>query len=106
MTSGVNMSSRILLAIIPPSSSCRRAMGPTAGPQAKARLSVHAVKAEGAAGHHAVLRRRRQADELLPDHVGRAREEPVRVWVVGRPHDLVGADIIGQYPQAALDRLE
>ncbi len=44
--------------------------------------------------------------ELLPDHVGRAGKEPVGVRVVGRPHDLVGADIIGQHMEAALDRLE
>src|SRR6202040_1592424 len=81
-------------------------MGPTTGAHGAAQLSVHAVKAEGAAGHHAVLRRRRQADELLPDHVGRAWEEAVGVRIVGRPQDLIGTNVVGKHPEAALDRLE
>ena len=47
-----------------------------------------------------------QPFELLLEHVGCAGEEPVRMRVIGRPHDLVGPDIVRQHLQAALDRLE
>jgi len=44
--------------------------------------------------------------EALHDHFWRAREEAVRMGVVGRPQDLVRSDIVGQHLEAALDRLE
>src|SRR6202140_5023725 len=68
--------------------------------------SVQTVEPHRAAGQDAMLGFGRGADEIFPDHVGGAGEEAVAMRVVGRPHDLVRADIVGQYPQAALDRLE
>src|SRR5690349_17902536 len=71
-----------------------------------ATASVHPVKREGAAGQNAALGRRRRALQPLAHHVGRPREEAVLMRVVGRPHDLVGADIVGQHGDRTLDRLE
>src|SRR2546427_2660872 len=65
-----------------------------------------AVEAEGAAGEHLVLRLGGQPPEPLAEHLRRAREEAVRVRIVGGPHDLVRPDIVGQHRDAALDRLE
>src|SRR5215471_20842288 len=48
----------------------------------------------------------RQPCHAVHDHLRSAREEPIRVWVVGRPQDLVRSDIVGQRLDAALDRLE
>src|SRR6266851_3138675 len=92
--------------ILPPHYVFSARHGPQTGARNDAPPSVQAVKAERPAGHHAVLRRRRQADKLLPDHVGRAREEAIWVRIVGCPQDLIGTDIVGQHPEAALDRLE
>src|SRR6516225_2033620 len=39
-------------------------------------------------------------------HVWGAREKAVGMRVVGRPHNLVRADEVGQHPEAGLDRLE
>src|SRR5580700_5521255 len=69
-------------------------------------VSVEAVKAHCAAGEDAAVGLGRGALQALAHHVGRAREEAVAVRVVGRPHDLVGADIVGEHLEAALDRLE
>src|SRR5215469_18718204 len=44
--------------------------------------------------------------KLFLDHVRRTGKEPVAVRVVGRPQDLVRADIVGEMREAALDRLE
>src|SRR2546426_11424202 len=68
--------------------------------------SAHAVEAERAAGEHLVLRLGRQRPEPLAEHLRRAREEAVRVRIVGGPHDLVRPDIVGQHRDAAFDRLE
>src|SRR5436309_4509352 len=65
-----------------------------------------AVEAEGAAGEHLVLRLGGQPPEPLAEHLRRAREEAVRVRIVGGPHDLVRPDVVGQHRDAALDRLE
>src|SRR5271169_3641845 len=46
-------------------------------------------------GGHAVL-----------DHLRCAGEEAVAMRIVGRPQDLVRSDILGEHPEAALDRLE
>src|SRR5439155_12976810 len=93
---------------IPPSSSFFLVsdLAPTNGARDNEISSVQAVKPEGAAGHHTVLRRRRQAGELLSNHVGRAREEAVGVRIVRRPQDLIGTNVVGQHPEAALDRFE
>src|SRR5204862_5271698 len=69
-------------------------------------LLIQPVEAHRAAGHDPVLGRGGQPRDLLPDHVRRAGEEAIGVRVVGRPHDLVGADVIGEHLEAALDRLE
>src|SRR5206468_1251759 len=68
--------------------------------------STEAVEAEGAAGEHLVLRLGGQRPEPLAQHLRRAREEAVRVRIIGGPHDLVRPDIVGQHGDAALDRLE
>src|SRR5438552_14440787 len=68
--------------------------------------SVEPVEAHRAAGHDLVLGRVGQPFEPLSDHGGRAGEEAVRVRVVGRPHDLMRPDIVGEHLEAALDRLE
>src|SRR6516162_4457683 len=68
--------------------------------------SVEAVESHGAAGQDAVLSSRRGAFKAFAHHVGRAREEPVRVRIVRRPHDLVGADEVREYSEAGFDRLE
>src|ERR1700682_4611252 len=65
--------------------------------------SVHAVKGQGAARHHATLGRGRCALYALAHHVGRTREETVLMRIIGRPHDLVRADIVGQHGDTALD---
>src|SRR5258705_6426134 len=70
------------------------------------RGSAQAVEAEGAAGEPLVLRLGGQPPEPLAEHLRRAREEAVRVRIVGGPEDLVGADIVGQHRDAAFDRLE
>ena len=44
--------------------------------------------------------------EPVQHHFRRTREEAVRVRIVGRPQDLVRADIVGQHLYAAFDRLE
>src|SRR3989442_13791720 len=68
--------------------------------------STEAVEAERAAGEHLVLRLWGQRFDPLAEHLRRAREEPVRVRIVGGPHDLVRPDIVGQHRDAAFDRLE
>src|SRR5712691_6484987 len=65
-----------------------------------------AVEAEGAAGEHLVLRRGRQRPEPLAEHLGRTREEAVRVGIISGPHDLVRPDVVGQHRDAAFDWLE
>src|SRR2546422_4873982 len=66
--------------------------------------SAKAVEAEGATGEHLVLRLGGQPSEPLAEHLRRAREEAVRVRIVGGPHDLVRPDVVGQHRDAALDR--
>src|SRR5215467_4009233 len=68
--------------------------------------SAQTVEAEGAAGEHLVLRLGRQRPEPVAEHLRRAREEAIRVRIVGGPHDLVRPDVVGQHGDAALDRLE
>src|SRR5882724_6498076 len=69
-----------------------------------ARLA-QSVEPFGAAGQDLTLRLGR---ELRPvgDELRRAREEAVRVRIVGGPQDLVRADVVGEDREAALDRLE
>src|SRR5438445_13618259 len=69
------------------------------------RCSIHAVKAERAAGHDLLPRLRRQWPEPLAHHLRRAREEAVLVRIIGRPHDLVRTDIVGHSGDAVLHRL-
>src|SRR6267143_1333887 len=68
--------------------------------------STEAVEAERAAGEHLVLRLWGQRFDPLAEHLRRAREEPVRVRIVGGPHDLVRPDVVGEHRDAAFDRLE
>src|ERR1700758_543282 len=56
-------------------------------------LSVQTVKANCAAGHDAMFRLRRGSFEAVQHHLRRAREEAVGVRVVGRPQDLMRADV-------------
>src|SRR5207245_2823830 len=42
----------------------------------------------------------------VAEHLRRAREEAVRVRIIGGPHDLVWPDVVGQHRDAAFDRLE
>src|SRR5262249_30947135 len=68
--------------------------------------SVQTEKAHCAARQYLALGFGRGAREAVPDHLRRAREEAVAVRVVGRPQDLVRADIFREHLDAALDRLE
>src|SRR6516162_9080805 len=70
------------------------------------RSSVHAVKSQSAACQHTALGSRRGALQPRANHVGRAGEEPIGMRIICRPHDLLGADKIGQHPEARLHRLE
>src|SRR5277367_953959 len=70
------------------------------------RILVKPVQTHGAAGHDLVLSLGRETFHAIHDHFRGAGEEAVRVRVVGRPQDLVRADVIGQRLDAALDRLE
>src|SRR5579862_273704 len=69
-------------------------------------VSVHAVKAESATGHHLVLRLRRQRPEPVADHLRCTREKPVLMGIIGRPHNLVRANVISEHGNTVLDRLE
>src|SRR3989442_8269839 len=68
--------------------------------------STEAVEAERAAGEHLVLRLGGQRFDPLAEHLRRAREEAVRVRIVGGPHDLVRPDVVGEHRDATFDRLE
>src|SRR6266566_71927 len=68
--------------------------------------SVHAVKAERAAGEHAALGRRRGALQPLAHHVGGAGEEAVGMRLAARPHDLAWAAIIRKPPGRPVDHLQ
>src|SRR5437667_2389011 len=68
--------------------------------------SAQTVEAESAAGEYLVLRLGGQRPEPLAEHLRRAREEAVRVRIIGGPHDLVRPDVVRQHRDAALDRLE
>src|SRR3984893_827334 len=72
----------------------------------EARPSLQGVEPHRTAGQNLVSRRGRQRPEPLADHVRRSREEAVLMRIIGRPHDLVWADIVGQNGDAVLDRLE
>ena len=80
----------------------------TQGRRAAFLASVQPVKCHCAAGHDAVLGGRGDAGgvQLFFDHIGCAGEETVAMRLVGGPQDLVGADVIGEVREAALDRLE
>src|SRR6516164_10529832 len=77
-----------------------------AGLSDQSQPSVKAVEAHCPAGQDAVLSRRRGAFKAVAHHFRRAGEEPVRVWIVGRPHDLVRADEVREYLEAGFERLE
>src|SRR5712664_295799 len=68
--------------------------------------SVEAVELHGAAGHDFALRLRRKPFNPFLHHLWSAREEAVAVGIVGRPQDLVRADILRQRAERAFDRLE
>src|SRR6185436_20306148 len=68
--------------------------------------SMQAVEPHGAAGHDLMLGVGRQALHALAHHVRRPREEAVAMRIVGRPQDLVRPDVVGEYAERALDRLE
>src|SRR5262249_16647421 len=69
-------------------------------------VSVEPVESHRAAGQDALLRLGRGALQALAHHVGGAGKEAVAVRIVGRPHDLVGPDVIGEHVQGAFHRLE
>ena len=77
-----------------------------AGLSDRSQPSVKVVEAHCSAGQDAVLSRRRGAFEAFAHHFWRAGEEPIRVRIVGRPHDLVRADEVREYLEAGFDRLE
>src|SRR6266851_3513938 len=68
--------------------------------------SIYAVEPHRAAGEDLMLGLGRGALQALANHIRRAGEEPIAMRIVGRPQDLVRADIVGEHPEAALDRLE
>src|SRR3984893_5765894 len=68
--------------------------------------SLQGVEPHRAAGQYLVPRLGGQRPDPLADHVRRAREEAVLMRIIGRPHDLVRADIVGQHGNAVLYRLE
>src|ERR1700732_4294619 len=86
----------------PPPRRRRRANGAKGGFAS----SVEAVETHRAAGENAALGLGRGALQPLAQHVRRAGEEAVGMRVIGRPQDLVRADIVGEHLDAALDRLE
>ena len=57
---------------------------------------LQSVEPDRDAGHYLVPRLGGQRPEPLADHLRRAREEAVLMRIIGRPHDLVRADIVGQ----------
>src|SRR5215510_11712062 len=63
------------------------------------------VEPARAAAEDLTLRLRRQL-RAIGDHLRRAGEESVRMWIVGGPENLVRADVVRQHAQAALDGLE
>ena len=67
---------------------------------------LQGVEAHCTAGHDLVLRLGGQWPEPVAEHLRRAGEEAVLMRIIGRPHDLVRADIVGQHGDAVLDRLE
>src|SRR2546422_11286125 len=79
----------------------RRSRG---APRIPMRLA-QAVEALGAARQDLALRLRRELG-TVGDELRRAREEPIGVRIVGRPQDLVRADVVGEDRETALDRLE
>src|SRR2546430_9980020 len=73
-----------------PQSSCfTRTLAPLWWSRSGVAGSAEAVEAEGAASEHLVLRLWGQRFDPLAEHLRRAREEAVRVRIVGGPHDLV-----------------
>src|SRR5205085_11071648 len=68
--------------------------------------SLQAVEPHRTASQHLALGLWRQRREPVTEHLRRAGEEAVLMRIIGRPHDLVRADILGQRGDAALDRLE
>src|SRR6266542_1273285 len=75
-------------------------------PRTRLAASVQTIEAHGTAGQDAMLSSRRCAFKAFAHHVGRAGEKPIRMRIVGRPHDLVGADEVRKYLEAGFDRLE
>src|SRR5580700_2828561 len=67
---------------------------------------LQGVEAYCTAGHYLVLRLGGQRPEPVTEHLRRAREEAVLMRVIGRPHELVRADVVGEHGDAVLDRLE
>src|SRR5438309_10669359 len=68
--------------------------------------SVQAVELHGTGRHDLVLRLGRQAFHALPQHLRCAGAEAVAVRIVGRPQDLVRADVLGERADRALARFE
>src|SRR5207245_5212882 len=68
--------------------------------------SLQGVEPHRAPGQHLAPRLGGHRPEPLAEHLRRAREEAVLMGIIGRPHDLVRADIVGQHGDASLDRLE
>src|SRR5215472_8271665 len=68
-------------------------------------LCLQVVKRFRATGQDLPLRLRRQLRPIR-DHLRRAREEAVRVRIVGRPEDLRRADEVRQHTEAPLHGFE
>src|SRR5260370_42073969 len=67
---------------------------------------MQAVDPHDASGKYLMLRFGRQRREPFADHLRRTGEEAVLMRIIGRPHDFVRPDIVGQHGDAVLDRLE
>jgi hypothetical protein len=72
----------------------------------QALLLIQTVEPHSAPGHYLMPRLGRQQPDAFADHLRCSLEEAVLVRAIGRPHDLVRADIVGRDRKASLDRLE
>src|SRR5262245_22686195 len=76
------------------------------GGKNEARPSVQTVEPHRAAGQYLAPGFGGQWSDPLADHIRRTGEKAILMRIIGCPHDLVRADIVGQHSYAVLDRLE
>src|SRR5215470_15817312 len=67
---------------------------------------MQAIESHCAASQYLMLCFGRQWLEPFAEHLRRPGKKAILVRIIGRPHDLVWSDIVRQYGNAALNRLE